>query len=284
MSFKFIGSEVVFPTVDCTIVYERGKKSAVLTYTGRYDKCEVIAAKMAPNGIIKFPKHDITLGRVELRRAEGNTGVLILTGAGENGAGGGDDDDDDDAQLIESRLRVSFMPRNVPLIKGISQDDFDPSLLEYWKRTEDYELKRNYVALVPVIDGVKAGEAVDVYQLTAKMEQKELIGTTRAIAQRIAIGMETYETYYPVVSNIEEWKGSKLAFHMPGSITGLPRLPPGNIWGAYSWICSGLTIDERPGNIWRTSADYTGILTTSTPKPTPDGWGGTPFDLMFYNS
>ena len=281
----WLGNNEVFETYGGSgDVSDDGTARVTVIKHGPWDKC--IAAKIVPNGTdtITFAGITAPLRNWKIDRKEGNVGVITLYGETRlsdftlvPGQG----------TAIETTIKLTFTPRNITLARPITVagSDFNYSLFEFWRRTEDWELKKEYKAQVPLItdrNGVRfTSGKLNVNDMIAGFEIVELDADTKAIAQRHALGMTGYEQYYPVVTREIRWDG------VPGHLAAKPGYQqeppsvPGVSLSEFTFICSGAEI-SKAGRLYITSEQWTGVPDASKPEPEPTGWGDGPIDLRYY--
>jgi len=197
---------------------------------------------------------------------------------------------------IEVSLDVSWMARSVPLtdaqrVAPIS-GGYSYPLLEAWKSTP-LNLKNDFIALVPEMDvGNFSGDYITVEDAKKfkvakyKREQLSKYPSTLLVAQRIFVGMENYESYYPVVTITKRWHGMPKYLIQPGT-QGAPPAPfvaADFDLGGYSWLCSGANHRQHNPRDWTSVNTFTGLRSNQIPNPKPEEWGNTPFDGLFYNA
>lgn len=287
MSNTWLGDTAAFEAPQYEEIYEGGAKRATATFHGLYSALQ--GAVVEPNGVAKVPgTTDCVLTRCKLTRQEGDSGVLVFEGTAADSAV----EPATATTPKTTRIRLTWTPRQVPIERGrINQigSTYDYALLEYWKRTEDFNLKKAYKAVVPVLYGTGAAlnthQPADSVYAAATVEIHELDADTKAIAERIAIGMETYEDYYPVVTIKKTWYGKAPsgALVKPGTQGDPPSMPPGIDLSDYYWICCAGDVEQPAANDWVTTNAWTGLLSGAIPEPKPTGWGSTPFDDKYYS-
>lgn len=193
-------------------------------------------------------------------------------------------------QWIERQEQIEhFAARITDETKGV----FNPTLLELWRNEDAADVKANFQTRLYVDDAAgnrtylktvaldNADETIDV-----KLKGSAL---TKAVAQRVAQGVEYASRYIVQVVAKEVWRlpptissaCHKILSGLPTAHVPLFGLDP-TIAGTVVWMLVMDFCDQADAGSYHRTTVYMGMPTAMVPNPVPEYWGTTPYDELLY--
>lgn len=193
-------------------------------------------------------------------------------------------------QWIERQEQIEHFAAR---LEDNSLGQFNPTLLELWRNEEAADLKANFKVRLYVDDA--AGnrtylKTVDLDNSDTTIDAK-LKGSalTKAVAQRVAQGVEYASRYIIQVVAKEVWRVPPTISSACNTIlTGLPAahvplfgLNPA-IAGTVTWMLVMDYCEQADAGSYHRTTVYMGMPTAMMPNPVPESWGTAPYDALLY--
>lgn len=193
-------------------------------------------------------------------------------------------------QWVERQEQIEHFAARIP---DGEMGRFNPTLLEMWRAEECADVKAEFKVRLYTEDSDGLRTYADTVALdnadAALSEQLRGSALTKAIAQRIAQGVEYAGSHMLQVVVREVWRKPPMLTHQCNAV--LPQGIPLNhaplftlssAVGEIKWMRLSDDCEQTEAGAYLRSVVYLGLPTTMMPNPPPDGWGTRPFDALLY--